>query len=65
MYEYIFVRVQPLKMFSRDIPYKEVINDYAKMGYRFVTAIPARENTEGVTWAYDLVFEMPVDEKDL
>jgi hypothetical protein len=65
MYEYIFVRVQTQAMFSREIPYKEMIQDYARMGYRFVSAIPARENMEGVTYAYDLVFEKPVDEKDL
>lgn len=60
MYEYIFVPVKPQGMFSRDIPYKEVINDYAKMGWRFVSAIPSRQSMDGVNWGYDLVFEKEI-----
>lgn len=61
MYEYMFVRVKPQGVFSRDFHIKETVEFYAQKGWRFVQAIPAKQNMEGLVYEYDLVFEMKTD----
>lgn len=60
MYEYIFVEALPQRIFGNS-NHKELIEEYAKEGWRFVSAIPSSNNGNGVIKSFDLVFEKEID----
>jgi len=55
---YEYVNVRNAKIFSATcFKHREVIDEYAKKGYRFVSFIPTSIEGYGRITAYDLVFE--------
>ena len=60
MKEYIHVNVR-WRMHGLAVAYvdehREIINQYAAMGYRFVTAIPTEMKINGCVRKMDLIFE--------
>ena len=41
--------------------HRQIIDDYAAKGYRFVACIPTCINNNGVAFEFDLVFELDCD----
>jgi len=59
MYHYEFVTVKLKKGFTGVTlaEHREIIEDYARRGFRFVNYIPTREAGHGMLYEIDLVFE--------
>ena len=56
MYKYVFAESNGGDLFTR-ANHREIIEEYSKSGYRFVTAIPTYSNGHGKIKSFDLVFE--------
>lgn len=56
MYKYIYVKSKVGGIFSTS-NHREIIDEYSKDGWRFVTAIPTSSGGYGQIISYDLVFE--------
>ncbi|NLB19419.1 MAG: DUF4177 domain-containing protein [Clostridium sp.] len=56
MFRYIYVKSKGDRLFSGG-EHREIIDKYAKEGWRFVTAIPLTRGSQGI-FSFDLVFEM-------
>ena len=44
-----------------DADHREIIDKYAKEGWRFVSAIPTYQNGSGKVLEFDLIFEKKID----
>lgn len=61
MFEYEYVKLGGRKMLSSDFSkYRDIVDEYAQKGYRFVTYIPIRSMTRGELYEMDLVFEKEI-----
>lgn len=58
MYEYKYVEVKSGSFFIQS-NHREIINEHARAGWRFVAAIPSYNTAEGKIRYLDLVFERP------
>ena len=71
MYEYEYVDLElelsgwgPVHGIQYDLDcFKEVIDEMAKMGWRFVTYLPSRQTKEGALRKVTLVFERLIEEE--
>ena len=62
MMKYEYVNVKNAKVFSAKCEkHREIIDEYAAKGYRFVTFIPTNIESYGRIVAYDLVFKKEED----
>lgn len=64
MYEYKFekVIVELTSIFSRNDPnYKEVVQEYAKAGWRLVQILEIEHNMDGRPLEYEAIFERKVE----
>ncbi|WP_312813453.1 DUF4177 domain-containing protein [Sedimentibacter sp.] len=57
IYKYIYIRATGAGAIFSQPNHKELIDQYSKEGWRFVTVIPAAINGHGVIKEIDLVFE--------
>lgn len=57
IYKYIFVKANADAVFLSKANHRELIEQYSKEGYRFVTAIPTSMSGHGKIYEFDLVFE--------
>ncbi|QOR33892.1 DUF4177 domain-containing protein [Clostridium sp. 'deep sea'] len=57
MYKYIFEESKGGDLFTHT-NHREIIEEYGKRGYRFVTAIPTYSTGSGKIKSFDLVFEI-------
>ena len=59
MYKYEYVKLGAKKGFNSAnfVQHREIIDDYAQRGYRFVGYIPTKEVSFGMLVEIDLVFE--------
>ncbi len=63
MKKYEYVNVKNAKMFTaKCYEHRQIIDEYAKKGYRFVTFIPTTLEAYGRITSYDLVFEKDEDQ---
>ncbi|HBG5346763.1 TPA: DUF4177 domain-containing protein [Clostridioides difficile] len=60
MYEYVELKSQGF--FKARVKYKDIINEYSKKKFRFITSIPKESNTHGVATILDLVFEKNIQD---
>lgn len=61
-YEYVHVESGGNFMFaSNNFEHRKIIDEYAKMGYRFVCCIPTATAGYGKMTSIDLVFEIDED----
>ena len=58
-YEYVNVNVGGL-FFSGSMEHREIIDEYAAKGYRYVGYIPTDMNNNGKIYEMDLIFEIDV-----
>lgn len=56
MYKYIYVEAKA-RNFWNTADHRQIINQYSKEGWRFVSAIPTASGAQGAIVRYDLVFE--------
>lgn len=56
IYKYIFIKANADALLS-NANHKELIEQYSREGYRFVTAIPTAMSGHGKIYEFDLVFE--------
>ena len=56
IYKYIYVTAKT-EGFIRKADYRELIEQYSKEGWRFITAIPSKSDAYGKIKEFDLVFE--------
>ena len=56
MYKYIYVESENEGLLS-NATHREIINEYSRNGWRFVTAIPKTIKANGKFIRFDLVFE--------
>ena len=60
--KYEYVNVKNAKVFTANsVEHREIINEYAKKGYRFVCFIPTTIECYGRITSFDLVFEKDED----
>ena len=65
MYEYEYVNIRTGGGFfldNSDAAHRGIIDQHAKDGWRFVTAVPTQFTSYGGTKAFDLVFEREIEE---
>ncbi len=62
MYKYEFVEATTQGVLLRQENYKEIINEYAKKGWRFVYAVPHLHYNLNQIDKLDLVFEKEVED---
>lgn len=63
-YRYEYVRIDTGLFFlvpSEDNQHREIIDEYASKGWRYVGFVPAMQSGEGRIRQYDLVFEQEVE----
>ena len=63
-YRYEYVRIDTGLFFlvpSEDNQHREIIDEYAAKGLRYVGFVPAMQSGEGRIRQYDLVFEQEVE----
>ncbi|MBQ7903904.1 MAG: DUF4177 domain-containing protein [Oscillospiraceae bacterium] len=63
-YRYEYVRIDTGLFFlvpSEDNQHREIIDEYAAKGWRYVGFVPAMQSGEGRIRQYDLVFEQEVE----
>jgi len=59
MYKYEYVRIENTVLAKSNFSkYKEIIDEYAKKGYRFVGFVPITINFRGRVTKMELVFEI-------
>ncbi|MDD3227372.1 MAG: DUF4177 domain-containing protein [Tissierellia bacterium] len=59
-YQYEYVNVKNAKFFSANsTEHREIIDEYARRGYRFICFIPTTIEGYGRITSFDLVFEKP------
>lgn len=61
MYRYEYVEAKAEGLVFSSANHRELINEYAERGLRFVTAIPTSFSGYGMPKTFDLVFEIKVD----
>lgn len=61
MYKYMYVEASTKGIF-RDADHRELIDNYSKEGWRYVSAIPTDFCNNGQIQTFDLVFEKKCDE---
>ncbi len=62
MKKYEFVSVYIEKLFgARSENHRQIINEYAEKGYRFIACIPTKINGNEVIINVDMVFEKDVE----
>lgn len=64
MYEYTYEHIS-IDRFQNDRIHKEIINEKAKNGFRYVGAIPTRISKSNVVLELDLVFEKELKETEI
>lgn len=63
MYEYKYVEAY-LGGFFRDSNHRELIDNYAKKGWRLVQVSPTNYNSHGEPTKYDIIFEREIQSKN-
>ena len=56
-YEYVSVKVKKGITSVKIVEHREIIDDYARRGYRYTGYIPTKESGYGMLSEIDLVFE--------
>lgn len=63
MYEYKYVDVilESIGLFSKKKSnYREIIDEHAKEGWRFVQLVPKSYNMDGRPWEFEVIFEKEI-----
>lgn len=63
MYRYEYVSVEEKFMKNTCFwGYREIINEYAEKGWRYVGYMPTAQTREGRVYTIDLIFEKKIEE---
>lgn len=62
MYEYKYVQAT-LGGFFTEANHRELIDEYAKNGWRLVQVLPLYYNSHGKPTEYEIIFERPMEVK--
>lgn len=57
MYKYAYIKATTGGLFNGKQNHREIIDNYSKAGWRFVTAIPTESTSHGRILEFDLIFE--------
>ena len=60
MYRYEYVEAQA-EVFFNSANHREIIDEYAERGFRFINAIPTSFSSYGSIKTFDLVFEIEIE----
>lgn len=60
MYRYEYIEAQAEGLIFCNANHREIIDEYAERGFRFITAIPTSFTGHGNPKTFDLVFEIEV-----
>ncbi|MDV5106013.1 DUF4177 domain-containing protein [Clostridium perfringens] len=60
MYRYEYVEAQ-VEGFFNSVNHREIIDQYAERGFRFITAIPTSFSSYESIKTFDLVFEIEIE----